>query len=142
MAEDLRTRVKELKKRLDEGEHVLEISLEKFGKDLQKAKFDNYMSGLSNEMKKSSEEGKYLDSMKNGFEGLSVTEIRYAIEKSHDRYESLLTLMNKYKDNFESTEYNKYATKFLVLNKILSFMVAEHIGEYEQEGESNGLFSK
>ena len=43
--------------------------------------------------------------------------------------------MNKYMDNFDENEYNKYASKFLVLNKVLAFMIEEHIGEYLEKNQ-------
>lgn len=134
MSDDLKSRVKELKKRFEnEDEPILELELNKMDKSMEIPRLNAFTGNLLTEIKKSSTEGKYLSSVLDNFEGLEAHQIRFIIEKSCDRYEALIGLMDKYRENFDDEEYNKLQTRFTVLNKVLTFMLEEHIGEYSEK---------
>jgi hypothetical protein len=107
-------------------EPMNKITLEK-----QNIIFENHINELKLEMKKSSVEGKYIETLSNTFEDLNLPEIRYTVEKTYDRYEAILDLMDKYSDNFDENEFLKYNSRYNVLDKVLTFMVQNSLGEYK-----------
>jgi predicted RNase H-like nuclease len=130
MVEDLRSRAAELKKRFEDDEPVKSNTSVKVDKITEVRKIHYFTENLFDEIKKSSPEGRYLHKVVESCEELEPHQIRYIIEKSHDRYENLLNLMKKYSDNFDEEDFNRYTVKYNVLDKVLSFLVSEHIGEY------------
>jgi predicted RNase H-like nuclease len=130
MVEDLRSRANELKKRFEDDEPIKSQSLTKVDKITEVRKIHVFTENLFEELKKSSPEARYLHTVVESCEELEPHQIRYIVELSHDRYDSLLKLMNKYNENFDTHEFEKYNVKYTVLDKVLSFMISEHLGEY------------
>lgn len=130
MVEDLRLRAKELKKRFEDDEPIRSQASAKVNKITEVRKIHVFTENLFEELKKSSPEARYLQTVVESCEDLEPHQIRYIIELSHDRYDGLLKLMNKYNENFDAHEFEKYTVKYSVLDKVLSYMISEHIGEY------------
>ena len=130
MVEDLRSRAKELKKRFEDDEPIKSQASVKVNKITEVRKIHVFTENLFEELKKSSPEARYLHTVVESCEDLEPHQIRYIVELSHDRYDSLLKLMNKYNENFDAQEFEKYNVKYRVLDKVLSFMVSEHLGDY------------
>jgi hypothetical protein len=132
MTDELKRRLTDLKKRLDTSQPIpfIEKRIVKMDATKQMFIFKSFVTKMSSELKKSSEEGKYLQSIIKSFEGLSIFEIRFALEKSWDVTQGTEILMMRYADNFDESEINKYKTKAKVMEDILTFMASNNIGEY------------
>jgi len=134
MSEDLKNRIKTIKKKMDlDYERVIATDLNKTSTTRQNELFNEFLNGLSKEIKKDSNEAVYLAEIIKSFKNTKLTTIRYAIEKSFDRYSRIIQLMKQYDDNFDEDEILKYEIKYGVLNNILSFMVSNSIGEYSED---------
>lgn len=133
MADDLKSCLKELKKRTEQQRLIaLAEPLEKIDPEKQGTAFSGFVSGMMEEFNKSSSEYKYIETIFKDFEGMKLTDIRFAIEKSFDRYNRINSLMQRYEENFDEKEFIKYNSKHVVLEKILNFMVINCLGEYKQ----------
>jgi hypothetical protein len=138
MSDDLRTGLRELKKKMSQQKTaVLAKPLEKINSTKQEEIFAGYINELSTEFQKSSSEYKYIDNISKEFEGMRLVDVRFAIEKSYDRCDKILSLMRRYEENFDEKEFQKYNSKHVVLEKVLTFMVGNTIGEYQKKVEEH-----
>ncbi len=142
MTDELKRRLTDLKKKLDTSQPIpfIEKKIVKMDAAKQMSVFKSFVTKMSSELKKSSEEGKYLHSIVKSFEGLSIFEIRFALEKSWDVTQGTEILMMRYADNFDESEIKKYDMRATVMEDILTFMASNSIGEYseaEQDGQSS-----
>lgn len=136
MAEDVRSMLKEIRKRLEKNhELICETKIAKIDSSKQETMFLDFVNSVTKEFKKSSDEHKYVDTLIKDFQGMKMAEIRFAVERSYDRYDKVLNLMKKYEDNFDESELGKYTSKFVVLDKILKYMIENSVGEYEKSEE-------
>lgn len=132
MADDVRNLLREIRKRtLAQRELISAEPLNKIDIKKHTIVFQSFVMNLKIEMKKSSTEGKYIDTLIKTTEGMELQEIRYVLEKTYDRYDNILELMNKYSDNFDENEFLKYNARYDVLSKLLTFMVENSMGEYK-----------
>jgi len=139
MPEDLRTCLRDLKKKMKQQKcAVLAEPLEKVDVEKQGEAFSGFVNELKTEFDKSSDEYKYMETVSKEFNGMRLIDIRFAIEKSFDRYDKVISLMKRYEENFDEKELTKYNSRYVVLEKMLSFMAGNALGEYkriEEEGE-------
>jgi len=133
MSDDLKTSLKELKKKMAQQKAaVIAEPLEKIDVEKQGEAFSGFVGGMLVEFNKSDTEYKYIENVFKEFDGMRLVDIRFAIEKSFDRYDKLLSLMKRYEENFDDKEFMKYTSKHTVLQKMLAFMVENAMGEYKQ----------
>jgi hypothetical protein len=134
MTDDLKIRIKDLNKRADDiYNSVSATDNPKMSIEKQTENLKSFFEELATEIKKSSAEGKYLDSVIKDLQGLSPFQVRYCVEKSRDRYANLLDLMRKYDENFSDKEQENYKAKFSILDQILNKMISHSIGEYNEK---------
>ena len=62
---------------------------------------------------------------------MRLSDIRFVIEKSFDRYNKVILLMTKYSENFNEEEIKKYNDKLTILNDVLAFMIQNSLGDYK-----------
>lgn len=133
MPDDLRICLRDLKKKMKSQKvAVLAEPLEKVSIDKQGDAFSGYVNGLLFEFEKGSDEYKYLENVTKEFDGMRLADIRFAVEKSYDRYDKIISLMERYEENFDEKEIAKYNSRYVVLEKMLTFMVGNTIGEYKR----------
>lgn len=135
MTEDLKKRLKDIKKGLEDNSCSLSITdvvISKHDPSKQRADFDIFISDLVSDIKKSSVDGKFLYNLSEEFDGLSLFIVRYAIEKSVDRYETVLDLMKKYDYNYTDDELRKTSSRLDILQKVLCFMISNNMGDYHE----------
>jgi hypothetical protein len=131
-SDDMRGLIKEIRKKVrDQRKLVCEEPLNKIDPDKQAEIFNTFLNTMKNEVKKSSDEGKYIEVLCKNFEEMKLAEIRYTVEKTYDRYDNVIDLMNKYSDNFDEEEFLKYNSRYGVLDKMLKFMIENTMGEYK-----------
>jgi hypothetical protein len=133
MPDDLRICLKDLKKRMKQQKvAVLAEPIEKIDVEKQGRAFSGFVNGLMTEFEKSSDEHKYVDTIVKEFDGMRLVDIRFAVEKSYDRYDKIISLMRRYEENFDEEEFAKYNSRYLVLEKMFSFMIGNAMGEYKK----------
>jgi hypothetical protein len=138
MPDDLRTGLRDLKKKMSQQKvAVLAEPLEKIDVEKQGEAFSGFIGKLMVEFEKSSSEYKYMELICGDFDGMRLVDIRFALEKSFDRYDKMLSLMRRYEENFNEKEFAKYNSKHLVLEKMLTFMVGNAMGEYKKVEEEH-----
>jgi hypothetical protein len=142
MTDELKRRLTDLKNRMEYKQLIfIEKKIVKMDVSKQMSVFKSFITQLSSDIKKSSDEGKYLQSIIKSFDGLSITEIRFALEKSWDIAEGTQILMMRYADNFDESEIKKYEMRAKIMENILTFMVSHNIGEFS-EAEKDEQTSK
>jgi hypothetical protein len=141
MSDDLRICLKDLKKRMKQQKmSVLAEPIEKIDVERQGKAFSGFVNELMTEFEKSSDEYKYVDTIVKEFDGMRLVDIRFAVEKSYDRYEKIISLMKRYEENFDEEEFTRYNSRYLVLEKMFNFMVGNAMGEYKKiEKDEDGI---
>jgi len=138
MSDELKVMIKEIKKRVaDRTSTIMEVTLAKTDPEKQMLIFTDFLNSYNSELKKSGSEGKYVVQMMKDFDGMRLSDIRFIVEKSYDRYNKIISLMTKYTENFNEEEMKKYDSKLIVLNDILAFMIENSLGEYTNVEESD-----
>jgi hypothetical protein len=138
MSKDLKADLKDLKKRMSQQKEViLAQPLEKIDPEKQGEAFSGFVSELLTEFQKSSGEYKYIEAVYKEFDGMRLADIRFALEKSYDRYDKILSLMKRYEENFDEKEFAKYTGKHMVLEKMLNYMLGNAMGEYKKVEEEH-----
>jgi hypothetical protein len=135
MTEDLKKRLKDIRKSLDDNScslSITDIVILKHDPNKQRIDFDKFISDLVSDIKKSSIDGRFLYDLSEEFDGLSLSTVRYAIEKSVDRYETVLDLMKKYDYNYTDDELCKTSSRLEILQKVLCFMISNNMGDYHE----------
>lgn len=136
MSDDLKILIDELKKKVKDRKDMVEpMVLEKMDLKKQKKEFFFFLESLNSEMAKSNTNEVYIQNMLDDFEKMGMPDIRFVIEKSYDKYSKMAELVKKYDDNFNDEEINKYTYRADVLNKVYSFMLTNHMGEYVEQSE-------
>jgi hypothetical protein len=142
MPDDLRICLKELKKKMKQQKvSVLAEPIEKIDVERQGRAFSGFVNELMVEFEKSSDEYKYVDTIVKEFDGMRLVDIRFAVEKSYDRYDKIISLMKRYEENFDEEEFAKYNSRYLVLEKMFSFMVGNAMGEYKKIEKDGVVFN-
>lgn len=138
MPDDLRTGLRDLKKKMSQQKaEILAEPLEKIDVEKQKEAFSGFVNKMMVEFEKSSSEHKYIETISGDFDGMRLIDIRFALEKSFDRYDKMISLMRRYEDNFDEKEFAKYTSKHTVLSKMLTYMVGNAMGEYKKTEEDH-----
>jgi hypothetical protein len=131
MVDELQLMMKDLKKKIKNRKDVVRpMDIEKIDVKKQKFELQNFLETYDLEIKKSDTEELYVQNMIKDFQGMKLSDIRFVVEKTYDKYNKMVVLINKYDDNFSEEEIKKYERKARILNDIFSFMVINHIGEY------------
>jgi hypothetical protein len=132
MSDELKVMIKEIKKRvIDRTSTVTAITIAKTDPEKQMTVFTEFLNKYNSELKKSASEGKYVAQMMKDFDGMKLSDIRFVIEKSYDRYNKIISLMAKYSENFNEEEIKKYNDKLTILNDVLAFMIQNSLGDYK-----------
>lgn len=138
MSDELKIMIKEIKKRvIDRTSTVTAITIAKTDPEKQMTVFTEFLNKYNSELKKSASEGKYVAQMMKDFDGMKLSDIRFVIEKSYDRYNKIISLMAKYSENFNEDEIKKYNEKLTILNDVLAFMIENSLGDYINVEESD-----
>ena len=132
MSDELKVMIKEIKKRvIDRTSTITAITIAKTDPEKQMIIFTDFLNKYNLELKKSTSDGKYVAQMMKDFDGMRLSDIRFVIEKSFDRYNKVILLMTKYSENFNEEEIKKYNDKLTILNDVLAFMIQNSLGDYK-----------
>lgn len=133
MTDDLQELIKDLKKKVKNRKgSVHPMELQKIDIKKQKQEFFEFLENYDNEIKKD-EEGSYVQTLIKDFRRMKLVDIRFVVEKTYDKYTKMLNIINKFDENFSEEEIEKYKNKEQILNKVVSYMVINHVGEYIDE---------
>lgn len=136
MSDDLKISLRDLKKKMYQQKVViLAEPLEKIDMEKQGEAFSGFVGNILEEVDKSSNEYKYIETISKEFDGMRLEDIRFALEKSFDRYNKINSLVQKYEENFDEKEVDKYSSRLKTLEKMLNFMIINSIGEYKKRDE-------
>lgn len=137
MTDDLQELIKDLKKKVkNRRDSVHPMELQKIDIKKQKQEFFEFLEKYDNEIKKD-EMGSYVQTLIKDFKRMKLVDIRFVVEKTYDKYNKMLNIINKFDDNFSEEEIERYKNKEQILNKVVSYMVINHVGEYVDEEDSD-----
>jgi len=137
MTDDLQELIKDLKKKVKNRQSsVHPMELQKIDIKKQKQEFFDFLESYDNEIKKD-DENSYVHTLIKDFRRMKLMDIRFVVEKTYDKYSKMLNIINKFDDNFSEEEVERYKNKEQILNKVVSYMVINHVGEYVDEEDSD-----
>lgn len=137
MTDDLQELIKDLKKKVKNRQSsVHPMELQKIDIKKQKQEFFDFLESYDNEIKKD-DENSYVHTLIKDFRRMKLMDIRFVVEKTYDKYNKMLNIINKFDDNFSEEEVERYKNKEQILNKVVSYMVINHVGEYVDEEDSD-----
>lgn len=108
-------------------QNVLNASKRHSSCEEAKSRVLGHLDSMAGDFKKTSEERKYIESLKKNFTDINIESIKFFIEKSYDRFEEINNVLMKFDDNFEEKEQKRYKARHEVLKSLMIFLITENI---------------